>query len=79
MLSPEISENEDYGAFKAVVMGVLNEHAPVKKNYIRANDGLFMTKALRKKTCVELGCVMTITTIELRKTTRLSKSRGTNV
>ena len=49
MLSPELSENEDYGAFEAVVMGVLNEHAPVKKKYIRANDGPFMTKALRKE------------------------------
>ena len=30
-------------------MNVLNEHAPVKKKYIRANDGPFMTKALRKE------------------------------
>ena len=39
----------DYGAFEAVVMNVLNGHAPVKKKYIRANDGPFMTKALRKE------------------------------
>ena len=39
----------DYGAFEAVVMNVLNEHAPVKKKYIRANDGPFMTKALHKQ------------------------------
>ena len=49
MLSSELGGNEDYGAFKAVVMAVLNEHAPVKKKYIRANDGPFMTKALRKE------------------------------
>ena len=49
MLSSELGGNEDYGAFKAVVMAVLNEHAPVKKKYIRANDGSFMTKALRKE------------------------------
>ena len=49
MLSSELGGNEDYGAFKAVVMTVLNEHAPVKKKYIRANDGPFMTKALRKE------------------------------
>ncbi len=30
-------------------MGVLNEQAPVKKKSIRANDGPFMTKALRKE------------------------------
>ena len=35
--------------FKAVVMAVLNEQAPVKQKYIRANDGPFMTKALRKE------------------------------
>ena len=49
MLSSELGGNEDYGAFKAVVMTVLNEHTPVKKKYIRANDGPFMTKALRKE------------------------------
>ena len=30
-------------------MRVLNEHAPVKKKSIRANDGPFMTKALQKE------------------------------
>ena len=49
MLSSELDGNEDYGAFKAMVMAVLNEHAPVKKKYIGANDWPFMTKALRKE------------------------------
>ena len=49
MVSSELSEIEDYGAFEAGVMRVLNEHAPVKKKSIRANDGPFMTKALRKE------------------------------
>ena len=49
MVSSELSEIEDYGAFEAGVMHVLNEHAPVKKKSIRANDGPFMTKALRKE------------------------------
>ena len=49
MPSSELGGNEDYGAFKAVVMAVLNEHARVKKKYIRTNDGPFMTKALRKE------------------------------
>ena len=49
MITHELSENGDYGAFKAVIMTVLNEHAPVKQKYICANDGPFMTKALRKE------------------------------
>ena len=38
----------DYSAFESVVENVLNKHAPLKKKYVRANDGPFMTKALRK-------------------------------
>ena len=38
----EISE------FDRRVETVLNEHTPIKKKYVRANDGPFMTKALRK-------------------------------
>ena len=49
VLSQELVGNGDYGAFEAVVMGVLNEHAPVKKKSIRANDAPFMTKVLRKE------------------------------
>ena len=30
VLSSELGGNEDYGAFQAVVMAVLNEHAPLK-------------------------------------------------
>ena len=37
-----------YSSFESVVMQVLNEHAPLKKKYIRANDGPLMTKELRK-------------------------------
>ena len=49
MVSFELSEIADYGAFEAGVMRVLNERAPVKKKAIRANDGPFMTKAFRKE------------------------------
>ena len=49
MVSFEFSEIEDHGAFEAWVLRVLNEHAPVKKKSIRANDGPSMTKALRKE------------------------------
>ena len=48
-ISHELSENEDYGTFEAVIMSVLNEHAPVKQKCICANDGPFMMKALRKE------------------------------
>ena len=44
----ELQDDEDYGAFDAVVTNTLNKHAPIKKKYLRANDGPFMTKALRK-------------------------------
>ena len=49
IVSSELSEIENYGAFEAGVMRLLNEHAPVKKKSIRANDGPFITKALRKE------------------------------
>ena len=49
MISHELTRSGDYGTFEAVVMGALNEHAPVKKKSIRANDAPFMTKALRKE------------------------------
>ena len=76
-LSSELGGNEDYGAFKAVVMAVLNEHAPVKKKYIRANDRPFMTKALRKENKHRTRLRNKYNMIALRKISRLSKSRGT--
>ena len=47
-ITSELQDNEDYGAFDAVVTNTLNKHAPLKKKYLRANDGPFMTKASRK-------------------------------
>ena len=38
----------NFSEFNNRVETVLNEHAPIKKKYIRANDGPFMTKALQK-------------------------------
>ena len=38
----------NFSEFNNRVETVLNEHAPIKKKCIRANDGPFMTKALRK-------------------------------
>ena len=45
----ELHDNEDYGAFDIVVTDTLNRHAPLKTKYLRANDGPYMTKALRKE------------------------------
>ena len=38
----------EYENFNYVVEGVLNNHVPLKKKYLRANDAPFMTKTLRK-------------------------------
>ena len=38
----------EFSEFNRRVETVLNEHAPIKKKYVGANDGPFMTKALRK-------------------------------
>ena len=40
--------SNNYDVFDAIVLSVLNKHAPIKQKFIRANDGPFMTKALRK-------------------------------
>ena len=41
-------EDVGFSEFNDRIEMVLNEHAPIKKKYVRANDGPFMTKALRK-------------------------------
>ena len=39
---------EKFETFNAMVTGVLDTHAPIKKKNVRANDGPFMAKTLRK-------------------------------
>ena len=39
---------QDFNTFDSAVKGILNEQAPLKKKYLRANDGPFMNKELRK-------------------------------
>ena len=41
-------DSMSYDTFDSVVKQVLNEHAPTKRKYVRANDGPFVTKAFRK-------------------------------
>ena len=38
----------DYTSFEENLLGVLNEHAPVKREVLWANHGPYVTKALRK-------------------------------
>ena len=40
--------SNSYDVFDAIVLGVLNKHAQIKMKFTRANDGSFMTRALRK-------------------------------
>ena len=40
----------NYDTIDSVVKNVLNEHAPIEQRYVRANDAIFATKALRKVT-----------------------------
>ena len=39
---------ENYGIFNDIVNQLLDKHAPLKKKHVRANDGPFMNKTLRK-------------------------------
>ena len=43
------SDDGGYDAFGNMVTDVLLQHAPIKKKYLRANDGPFMTRELRKE------------------------------
>ena len=38
----------EYQPFLNIFLEVLNKHAPMKQKYLRANQGRFMTKILRK-------------------------------
>ena len=43
-----VHENLQYARFEKTFLEVLEEHAPIKKKIVRANDKPYMTKALRK-------------------------------
>ena len=40
--------NMEYQHFLNIFIEVLNKHAPMKQKYLRANQGIFMTKNLHK-------------------------------
>ena len=47
-LSSNLLKMLAFTLFKSTVECVLNKMAPLKKKYLRANDGPFMTRELRK-------------------------------
>ena len=46
--NPQILNCRDYGNIDILVKTLLNKYAPIKRKYVRANDGPFMTKELLK-------------------------------
>ena len=47
-LKAELGDTANYSDFEEKFLKVLDKHAPVKKNVVRANDKPYMTKALRR-------------------------------
>ena len=60
-------------SFETIFNRVLDEHAPIKKKYVRANDKPFMARALRKAVMLRLDT----TKIKLLKTGTNFKSIAT--
>ena len=60
----------NYSSFENAFDRVLDQHAPIKKKYVRANDKPFMTRALLcvKRPCCVLDYVINTMKIELLKT-----------
>ena len=46
--------------FLNIVIEFLNKHAPIKRKYLRANQGEFMSKELSKAIMTHLDCVISI-------------------
>ena len=44
----KLSSKMNFDSMNTAMVKVLDQHAPIKKKYIRANDGKFMTKELKK-------------------------------
>ena len=47
-ITSSLENNTVFAGFNKLAKIVLDRHAPCKKKYVRANDGPFMTKELRK-------------------------------
>ena len=47
-LLPRLPQRFDYSSFEELINSILEKHIPIKKKYVRAIDGAFMNKELRK-------------------------------
>ena len=47
---PRLPHKLSYSSFQEPINCILEKHLPIKKKYVRENDGAFMTKELRKAT-----------------------------
>ena len=45
---PRLPHKLDYSSFEEPITSILEKYIPIKKKYLRANDGAFMAKELRK-------------------------------
>ena len=43
---PRLPQRLDYSSFEELINSILEKHIPIKKKYVRANDGAFMNKEL---------------------------------
>ena len=66
---------KDYYHFEITFLRVLEEHAPMKKKVLRANDKPYMTKVLRKAIMRRSALKKSFSRISLMKITRHLKSR----
>ena len=58
---------------------MLNEHAPIKKKHVRANDGPFMTKAFEKQYILVLTSAIDTIRIKVKKTGMLLRNNAIDV
>ena len=47
-INSDVTSTSNYNRFQNILREVLDNHAPLKKKYARANNSPFMTKSLRK-------------------------------
>ena len=79
ILNHRILNSRDYGSVDISVKSLLNKHAPIKRKYLRANDGPFMTKELRKAIMHRSKLKNRYTYNKMRKIIKHTNGKGTNV
>ena len=68
-------DHGNYGAFDGMVTNLLLQHAPIKNEYLRANDGPFITKELRKEMMHRTRLLNNLTKLELMKILQLTSGK----